>query len=128
MGITRGAPRSGGTLAPAARGSQCGGHSGTIGIAVAPLAKNRRQGIPGNMMLRTLVFAGVLTFAAGLSAAQAAANSLPPDPMAAGLNAADRLQALIDRVKYEQSKLTTLEASFSQRRESELLGEPEESP
>jgi outer membrane lipoprotein carrier protein len=78
------------------------------------------------MMLRTLFAAGVLaTFVAASPAG--AATTAPPDPTAAGLNAADRLQALIDRVKYEQGKLKTLEASFAQRRESELLMAPEES-
>lgn len=70
------------------------------------------------------VFAAILVLALPAGAVPAAA---PPDPMAAGLNAADRLQALIDRVKFEQSRLTTLEASFVQRRESELLVAPEES-
>jgi outer membrane lipoprotein-sorting protein len=74
------------------------------------------------------VAGGVLAAALVLaSPARAAAVTKPPDPMAAGLNAADRLQALIDRVKFEQGRLTTLEASFAQRRESEMLVAPEES-
>ena len=66
-------------------------------------------------MLRTLVSAGVLATFVAASPADAATTA-PPDPTAAGLNAADRLQALIDRVKYEQGKLKTLEASFAVRR------------
>lgn len=57
--------------------------------------------------------------------AAAAAAPPPPDPGAPGLSAAQRLSALIARVKYEQARLRTLEADFVQRRESALLVEPE---
>ncbi len=80
-------------------------------------------------MLRTRLLAalvGVLAAGLALSPACAAGVVPPPDPMTPGLGAADRLQALIDRVKFEQRQLSTLEASFAQRRESELLVAPEE--
>ena len=50
-----------------------------------------------------------------------------PDPSAPGLSGAQRLQALLDRVRMEQQKLKTLEARFVQHQESAMLAEPEES-
>lgn len=50
-----------------------------------------------------------------------------PDPEAADLSAAERIEALILRIQYEQSRLETLRSNFIQRKESELLLEPEES-
>lgn len=50
-----------------------------------------------------------------------------PDPMAPGLSGAQKLQALVDRVRYEQKQLKTLEARFVQQQESSMLAEPEES-
>jgi len=50
-----------------------------------------------------------------------------PDPMAAGLTGPQRLSALVDRVKYEQKQLKTLEARFTQQQESSMLAQPEES-
>lgn len=50
-----------------------------------------------------------------------------PDPMAPGLNGPQRLSALVDRVKYEQRQLKTLEARFTQQQESSMLAAPEES-
>jgi outer membrane lipoprotein-sorting protein len=76
---------------------------------------------------RLAALVGVLAAALALPPAGAAADQQPPDPLAPGLAAADRLRALIDRVKLEQRKLSTLEASFAQRRESEMLVAPEES-
>jgi outer membrane lipoprotein-sorting protein len=64
-----------------------------------------------------LAFAGVLpALAADL-----------PDPASPKLKPAERLPALVARVKQEQQALKTLEAHFVQLRESELLLEPEES-
>jgi len=51
----------------------------------------------------------------------------PPDPEAPGLSSSDRLSALIDRVKWEQARLTSLEADFVQERSSEFLAKPETS-
>src|SRR5258706_3606013 len=50
-----------------------------------------------------------------------------PNPLATGLTGPQRLDALVERVKIEQRKLKTLEASFVQQQESSLLAEPETS-
>lgn len=50
-----------------------------------------------------------------------------PDPDAPGLNVALRSEALVDRIRYEQKRLRTLEADFVQYRVSEFLAAPEES-
>ena len=47
-----------------------------------------------------------------------------PDPRDQDLSPSDRLQALADRVRLEQSKLATLEAEFTQYKESLMLVEP----
>lgn len=48
-----------------------------------------------------------------------------PDPADEELSASERLEALIERIKLEQSNLVTMEADFEQRKESQLLLEPE---
>ena len=48
-----------------------------------------------------------------------------PDPDAPGLSPTERLAALVERIHLEQSRLTSFEASFTQRKESMLLVEPE---
>jgi outer membrane lipoprotein carrier protein len=50
-----------------------------------------------------------------------------PDPLAPGLTGPQRLNALVERVKYEQRQLKTLEARFTQQQESSLLTAPEAS-
>src|SRR4029450_560191 len=50
-----------------------------------------------------------------------------PDPLAPGLTGPQRLDALVERVKYEQRQLKTLEARFTQQQESSMLTAPEES-
>jgi len=50
-----------------------------------------------------------------------------PDPDAPGLTTPEKLDALIERVKEEQKRLTTLEADFTQERASEFLAAPETS-
>jgi outer membrane lipoprotein carrier protein len=50
-----------------------------------------------------------------------------PDPLAAGLTGPQRLTALVDRVKLEQSQLKTMEARFTQQQESSMLTAPEAS-
>jgi outer membrane lipoprotein carrier protein len=50
-----------------------------------------------------------------------------PDPMAPGLSGAERLQALLDRVKLQHQQVRTIEAAFVQHRESSMLVAPEES-
>jgi outer membrane lipoprotein-sorting protein len=62
-----------------------------------------------------------------LPAFAAPAKQGPPDPMAAGLTGPQRLTALVERVKYEQRQLKTLEAKFTQQQESSMLATPEES-
>jgi outer membrane lipoprotein carrier protein len=51
----------------------------------------------------------------------------PPDPETPGLAGNERLQALLERVKYEQKRLVALEAEFVQEKSSEFLTAPETS-
>lgn len=75
--------------------------------------------------------AGLLALIVGLQLAAVGARgaSFPaePDPSNDKLDGHERLEALIERIKLEQSRMQTLEAHFVQVRESELLVEPEES-
>jgi outer membrane lipoprotein-sorting protein len=57
----------------------------------------------------------------------AAKDKTPPDPLAPGLTGPQRLSALVDRVRYEQRQLKTLEARFTQQQESSMLTAPEQS-
>ena len=50
-----------------------------------------------------------------------------PDPEQEGLRITERLELLIERIKYEQAQLKTMEARFTQHKESVFLIEPEES-
>jgi outer membrane lipoprotein-sorting protein len=79
------------------------------------------------MISRLLATLGALALLSAAPAAAAARPSLPPDPEASGLTASLRLSALIERVKWEQSRLDTLEADFTQERASEFLARPEAS-
>lgn len=69
---------------------------------------------------------------AALVAASAARGATPPSisppplPEDPSLAAGERLSALIDRVRWENQQIETLEAIFEQHKESELLLEPEE--
>lgn len=75
--------------------------------------------------MRTLtVILAALLLAAPVSAAKA---PKVPDPLASGLTGPQRLDALVERVRYEQRQLKTLEARFTQQQESSLLAAPEES-
>lgn len=56
-----------------------------------------------------------------------AGGAPPPDPEAGGLTGAERLEVLVERVKWEQRRLATLEADFVQERASEFLLRPEAS-
>lgn len=60
-------------------------------------------------------------------AVAAPATKAPPDPMSPSISMGGRLQALLDRVKYEQKQLKTVEARFVQQQESSMLVTPEES-
>lgn len=65
----------------------------------------------------------VLALLAVLASARA---DTPPDPDALGLSLQERFDALLERARYEQDRLQTLEATFVQRSESPLLLAPEE--
>ncbi len=67
-----------------------------------------------------------LTAAAVLSAQSPDPTAEPPDPAVEGLGLRERLDRLVERVKYEQNRIVTLQARLIQRRESELLLEPVE--
>ena len=71
--------------------------------------------------------AALAVFLLAVPALAAGRQQAPPDPMAAGLTGPQRLQALVDRVRYEQSQLRTLEARFTQQQENSMLAAPEES-
>jgi outer membrane lipoprotein carrier protein len=60
-----------------------------------------------------------------LASVPVAAATAPPDPDAPGLSSRERLDALFDRVRTEQTSMRSLEARFTQRKESEMLIEPE---
>lgn len=66
---------------------------------------------------------------ASLPAAPAAAvhRGQVPDPLAPGLSGAERLQALLERVKLQQRQVRTIEARFVQHRVSAMLMAPEDS-
>lgn len=70
----------------------------------------------------SLVLASVLA-----SSAARAAEEKVPDPEAPGLTLAQRPAVLLDRIRFEQERLRTLEADFVQYRVSEFLTAPEES-
>jgi outer membrane lipoprotein-sorting protein len=70
--------------------------------------------------------AALLSLSLAVPAFAARAASVP-DPMAPGLTGPQRLSALVERVKYEQRRLKTLEARFTQQQESSMLAAPEES-
>lgn len=68
----------------------------------------------------------LLALAVVLSAQSPDPPAAPPDPAAEGLGLRERLDRLVERVKYEQSRIVTLQARLFQRREGELLLEPVE--
>jgi len=76
------------------------------------------------MPMRTA--ATLLSLLLAVPALAAKAPSVP-DPLAPGLTGPQRLSALVERVKYEQRQLKTLEARFTQQQESSMLVSPEES-
>jgi outer membrane lipoprotein carrier protein len=81
---------------------------------------------PSSLARRLAVFAGasLIALSAAGGAAAAPAERIP-DPLDPKLSGTARVQALIERVKAEQRKIRTLEASFTQRQESSLLLEPD---
>jgi outer membrane lipoprotein carrier protein len=76
--------------------------------------------------MRRHALALALLLAAALPAA-AVRHPQILDPLAPGLSGAERLQALLDRVKLQQKQVKTIEARFVQHRESAMLVAPEES-
>lgn len=60
-------------------------------------------------------------------AAPAAAQEALPDPRRPGLPAGERLDALLERMRLEQAAVETLEAEFTQLKESQFLLAPAES-
>ena len=69
----------------------------------------------------------LLAASQALAAGGEAPDGRTPDPAAPGLTVSERFAALVERTHYQQARLETLQASFSQRKESPLLLEPEES-
>lgn len=55
----------------------------------------------------------------------ASAISPKPDPRASGVRPQERLGLLMDRVRIEQEQLAGLRAAFVQRKDSQLLAEPQ---
>ena len=75
--------------------------------------------IPHSILLVTCVLLGS---AAGPLSAQVA----DPDPKQDGLTGAERVNALIERVRLEQARVQSLEADFVQIKESSMLAGPVE--
>ena len=55
------------------------------------------------------------------------AQAAPPDPRAPDLSRREQVEQLIERVKFEQSRVETMRADFVQRKTAQFLLEPEES-
>ena len=77
----------------------------------------RSSSTPARRLLAALLLA--------VAVAVAAAPPAPPDPRAPGLSPSSRLQALSERIRAEHQRLRTLEAEFTQHKESEMLLEAE---
>ncbi len=60
-----------------------------------------------------------------LQAQSPEAAAAPPDPAAEDVGLRERMSRLVERVKYEQNRIETLQARLVQRVTSELLLEPE---
>jgi len=75
-------------------------------------------------MRRSIAIAALAVVA--LPFAVLAATDEIPDPRSEDLEAEDRLGVLVDRIRFEHERLHTLEAQFTQFKESELLVEPAE--
>jgi outer membrane lipoprotein carrier protein len=74
--------------------------------------------------LLPLASLGLLAVLGGAAAA-APPDARPPDPEAAGLTPSQRLGTLLERIKWEQKRLESLEAEFVQEKTSEFLARPE---
>ncbi len=60
-----------------------------------------------------------------LQAQSPEALTAPPDPTAEGLGLRERMSRLVERVKYEQNRIETIQARLVQHLTSELLLEPQ---
>ena len=92
----------------------------------SPAARKPAAPFPLATILTMKRLALALLVLLAVAPAGAAAPS-KPDPRAPGLAGMQRLEALLERVKLEQRSLKTLEASFVQNQESDLLVKPERS-
>ncbi len=63
----------------------------------------------------------------GVASGAAAQLAPPPDPDDPALSAGERLEALVERVRHENRRIRTLEAAFTQHKESLFLVAPLES-
>jgi len=78
--------------------------------------------LPAPLRRRLAVAMAALALAAPAAGAD---DGRAPAPDAPGLTLNQRFEALLERVKYEQKRLTTLEADFVQEKASEFLAAPE---
>ena len=81
-------------------------------------------------MKRTALVLTLLLAAMGIlsvPSAGAVRRAPNPDPMAPGLSGAERLQALLERVRLQQKEVKTIVALFVQRRQGAMLVAPEQS-
>jgi outer membrane lipoprotein-sorting protein len=69
----------------------------------------------------------LLSVGVGACGCAFAATPAAPDPRAPGLDGPARVAALAARIAFEQARLATLEAEFTQLRTSEMLSAPETS-
>lgn len=92
----------------------------------ATMRRHRHQRFPKGFVRAPLL---LLLLLLAVAARPSAAVRQPriPDPMAPGLSGAERLQALLDRVKMQQKQIRTIEARFVQHRVSAMLVAPEDS-
>jgi len=68
----------------------------------------------------------VLLLGSALQAQGPDAGFVPPDPAEEGIGLRERLNRLVERVKYEQNRIETMQARLIQHRQGELLLEPVE--
>jgi outer membrane lipoprotein carrier protein len=96
--------------------------------ALAASAAVRQHALRASKMTRRrLALVALALLVAALPARAAKPAEVPPDPEASGLGGSQRFEALLDRVKYEQKRLVTLEADFVQEKASEFLAAAETS-
>ena len=74
-----------------------------------------------------IAFLPLIALLLGAAPLGAVGEGTPPHPDRAGLTLSQRFEALLERVKYEQKRLTSLEAEFVQEKASEFLASPETS-